>query len=160
MVLIWNLEDREAATWVGKLRDHYEKYEDNTPQFRLGLWKQVWQTKEAGELFETPLQSKHFTQLLHADREKIWLRVLSKVSEVVFMFLSQAICAPQSYISMQPAENQAELKKQVYKVLEDEFGPEKPNERVSNRTIFNPFLTCLSKIEYPYKTELIIIKKI
>lgn len=35
LALIWNLEDRETAPWVGKLRDFYEVHEDNTPQCEL-----------------------------------------------------------------------------------------------------------------------------
>lgn len=32
LALVWNLEDREGAAWVGQVRDAYEVYENDTPQ--------------------------------------------------------------------------------------------------------------------------------
>lgn len=32
LALVWNLEDRDAAPWIAKLRDLYEKFEDGAPQ--------------------------------------------------------------------------------------------------------------------------------
>ncbi len=32
LALLWNLEDREAAPWVARARDLFERYEDDAPQ--------------------------------------------------------------------------------------------------------------------------------
>lgn len=45
LALIWNLEDRNKASWVGKIRDVYEKYEAGTPQYRLGWWRETFDTQ-------------------------------------------------------------------------------------------------------------------
>jgi hypothetical protein len=42
--LIWNLEDGKKAKWVAQNRDAYESYEAGTPQYRLGLWKEMFET--------------------------------------------------------------------------------------------------------------------
>ena len=42
--LIWNLEDRNAAGWISQIRGAYEKYEQNTPQFRNYWWKAMFET--------------------------------------------------------------------------------------------------------------------
>ncbi|KAJ1310403.1 hypothetical protein OPQ81_007141 [Rhizoctonia solani] len=51
---IWNLEDREKSTWVGKIRDLIEPYEQGSPQFRLGLWKAVFDTPSYKSNFQAP----------------------------------------------------------------------------------------------------------
>ncbi|KAI0006161.1 S-adenosyl-L-methionine-dependent methyltransferase [Russula compacta] len=50
VVLIWNLEDREAAAWVAQVRDLIEQFEQGTPQFRLGLWQRSWCNPLLGSL--------------------------------------------------------------------------------------------------------------
>ncbi|KAG9040555.1 hypothetical protein FS837_000462, partial [Tulasnella sp. UAMH 9824] len=42
VALIWNLEDMDVA-WVAANRKAYEAYEQGTPQFRLGLWRKMYQ---------------------------------------------------------------------------------------------------------------------
>lgn len=51
---IWNLEDREAAPWVAQVRDAYEKHEQNTPQYRLNLWRATFETEAYAGLFDNP----------------------------------------------------------------------------------------------------------
>ncbi|KAL1740199.1 S-adenosyl-L-methionine-dependent methyltransferase [Schizophyllum fasciatum] len=46
LVLVWNLEDRDAAPWVAQLRDRIERHEQGAPQFRLGLWRAFAETRE------------------------------------------------------------------------------------------------------------------
>lgn len=46
LALIWNLEDRNKAAWVAQIRDAYEAYESNTPQYRLMWWKELFNTAE------------------------------------------------------------------------------------------------------------------
>lgn len=97
--LIWNLEDKDSAKWVESLRDLYEKYEMGSPQYRLGLWKQVWETEEAKELF-TELQEAHFQHVQLCSDDMVWARVASK-----------------SYVACQSNEDKAALKEQVSGVL-------------------------------------------
>lgn len=46
---MWNL--RDAVTWVSQLRDRIEKHEDGCPQFRLGLWRQLYDTPSFKQFF-------------------------------------------------------------------------------------------------------------
>ncbi|BGP24673.1 methyltransferase type 11 [Rhodotorula toruloides] len=47
--LIWNLEDR-SVPWIAQLRDAYEQFEVG-PQYRLNLWKKMWDDKAYWEVF-------------------------------------------------------------------------------------------------------------
>ncbi|KAL2628831.1 hypothetical protein R1flu_013517 [Riccia fluitans] len=98
--LIWNLEDRTAKKWVAELRDLYEKYEMGTPQYRLGLWKEVWQTNEAQELF-SKLEEAHFEHEMLCSVDMVWGRVRSK-----------------SYVACQSEEVKRALKEQVLLALQ------------------------------------------
>ncbi|BGP08102.1 hypothetical protein JCM10049v2_003947 [Rhodotorula toruloides] len=48
--LIWNLEDR-SVPWIAQLRDAYEQFEAGSPQYRLGLWKSMWDEPSYWEMF-------------------------------------------------------------------------------------------------------------
>ncbi|KAL0946845.1 hypothetical protein HGRIS_013013 [Hohenbuehelia grisea] len=54
VVLVWNLEDRDKAQWVAQLRDCIEQHEQGSPQFRLGLWRAVYDTPSYKERFQPP----------------------------------------------------------------------------------------------------------
>ncbi|OAE31028.1 hypothetical protein AXG93_1502s1300 [Marchantia polymorpha subsp. ruderalis] len=97
--LVWNLEDRAAKKWVASLRDVYEMYEMGTPQYRLGLWKKVWQTAEAEELF-SKLEDAHFEHETLCTEDLVWGRVCSK-----------------SYVACQSDEVKARLREQVLAIL-------------------------------------------
>ncbi|KAG6866955.1 hypothetical protein C0991_003871 [Blastosporella zonata] len=56
LVLIWNLEDRDRARWVAQLRDRIEKHEQGTPQFRLNLWRQTFETASYQTFFQPPVE--------------------------------------------------------------------------------------------------------
>ena len=43
LAFIWNLEDR-TTPWVANVRDAYEAYEQGMPQYRLGWWKETFNT--------------------------------------------------------------------------------------------------------------------
>ncbi|KAF8334181.1 S-adenosyl-L-methionine-dependent methyltransferase [Cantharellus anzutake] len=60
VAFIWNMEDRDSAQWVAQVRDLYEAEEMGTPQYRLGLWRQT---------FDTEGYKKHF-----ATKEELWLK--------------------------------------------------------------------------------------
>ena len=50
LVLTWNLED-DRMEWVRKLRDTFEAYDTNVPQYHKMLWKSVFHLDEATKLF-------------------------------------------------------------------------------------------------------------
>lgn len=117
VVLVWNLEDNDVS-WVGQLRQQYEQYEQNTPQFRLGLWRKVWEKKKneknengekgegggACELF-TALQEEVHNHVLYVTREQTWDRVVSK-----------------SYISVLPEAEREALKQKCQQIIQNQFG--------------------------------------
>ncbi|KAF9500826.1 S-adenosyl-L-methionine-dependent methyltransferase [Pleurotus eryngii] len=99
VVLVWNLEDREGASWVAQLRDRYEFYEQGTPQFRLDLWRQV---------FDTPSYQKHFKP----HEEKKWqYKLTSDLNGVVNRAFSK------SYISVLPDEEKAAVKSSILDIV-------------------------------------------
>jgi len=95
--LWWNLEDN-SVPWIKELRDQFEQYEGDTPQFRLGLWRQVW--KEENTLFD-PIQEDTFEHVLESDVIKAWHRIKSK-----------------SYINVLSKEKQETLRQRVLAILE------------------------------------------
>ncbi|KAL4067962.1 S-adenosyl-L-methionine-dependent methyltransferase [Scleroderma citrinum] len=56
VVFIWNLEDRDQAGWVAQLRERIESHEQDTPQFRLGLWRHAFSTPSYLQYFQEPEQ--------------------------------------------------------------------------------------------------------
>ncbi|KAF9053759.1 S-adenosyl-L-methionine-dependent methyltransferase [Hymenopellis radicata] len=56
VAFIWNLEDRDAARWVAQLRHAYEQHEGGSPQFRLGLWRQTFDTASYQKFFKPPVE--------------------------------------------------------------------------------------------------------
>ncbi|KZT26356.1 S-adenosyl-L-methionine-dependent methyltransferase [Neolentinus lepideus HHB14362 ss-1] len=97
VALIWNLEDRDAARWVAQLRDRIESHESGTPQFRLGLWRQTFNTPNYQSIFQPPI-------------EKTWDRSLPGTLEIAI----DRACS-KSYIAVLP---EAEKKKVVEDVTE------------------------------------------
>ncbi|WFD32822.1 hypothetical protein MSPP1_003873 [Malassezia sp. CBS 17886] len=77
LALVWNLEDRDAAPWVAKLRDLYEPYEDDTPQYRHMLWKEMYTTPSFAAHFDT-LRAHSMTRVLPATVDAAVHRMLSK----------------------------------------------------------------------------------
>ncbi|KAG8935694.1 hypothetical protein FRC02_006970 [Tulasnella sp. 418] len=55
-ILIWNLEDNRTA-WVKHVRDAYERYENSTPQFRLGLWRKTFEVPTYARSFKDPIEN-------------------------------------------------------------------------------------------------------
>lgn len=76
LALIWNLEDR-SAPWVAQLRDAYEKYEGDTPQYRLGYWKSIFESKTYADHFQKA-EYEQFTRSIPTNKEGVVNRVLSK----------------------------------------------------------------------------------
>ena len=68
---------RERAGWVGDLRDLYEVYEQGSPQFRLGLWRQTFDTPSYKQFFH-PHEETVFTYYLPGNLQIVADRVCSK----------------------------------------------------------------------------------
>lgn len=100
VVLIWNLEDREAAQWVAQLRDVYEPYEGGSPQFRLGLWRQV---------FDAP----SYPKLFHPPEEVVFPHIITGTVEAV----TERVCT-KSYIAVQSEEERAKILRLVSEIVE------------------------------------------
>ncbi len=95
-----NCFGRDGASWVAQLRDLYEPYEQGTPQFRLDLWRQV---------FDTPSYQKHFKP----HEEKNWqYKLTSDTNGVVNRVFSK------SYISVLPDEEKAAVKSSVLDIVD------------------------------------------
>lgn len=101
LAMIWNLEDA-SIPWIKSLRNAYETYDLNVPQYRRREnWQAVFKSPEAQSLFSCwPLQSKFFSHDMMVSKEEVWHRVLSK-----------------SYVSSLSAEEQEVVKAKVYDVL-------------------------------------------
>ncbi|KAH7103902.1 S-adenosyl-L-methionine-dependent methyltransferase [Auriculariales sp. MPI-PUGE-AT-0066] len=100
--LIWNLEDREAASWVARLRDTIEPYEEGSPQFRLGLWRAT---------FSVPSYQKHFDK----EEELTFSRNIPATKESVIERATS-----KSYIAVLPEETKNSVVETVIKILEQE----------------------------------------
>jgi len=110
LALIWNMESQERSKWVAKLRELYEQHDTKAPQYRKGAWRNVFDTKQAAELFHLPLNHRQFTNdfPVHG-KEAIWQRIKSK-----------------SYVAVMSPEEHQQLQNEVYAILEDpnnEFTP-------------------------------------
>ncbi|ORZ00960.1 S-adenosyl-L-methionine-dependent methyltransferase [Syncephalastrum racemosum] len=77
LILIWNMESR-SSPWVAKLRDVYELYDGNAPQYRKGKWKDVFEIPETAELYRVPIQHQWFKNETLATKDKVMKRVFSK----------------------------------------------------------------------------------
>ncbi|KAF7323003.1 Histone H2B [Mycena chlorophos] len=57
LALIWNVEDRDGAKWVAQLRDCVERFEEGSPQYRHGYWRQTFDTPGYKKYFEPPVEN-------------------------------------------------------------------------------------------------------
>lgn len=117
VIFIWNLEDRYAsqkqtlvfylttkcrakARWVAQIRDHIEQHEHGTPQFRLGLWRQAFDTPSYKQAFLPP-------------KETTWSYELTATTETA---LDRA--ATKSYIAILPEEEKLKVRAFLKTVVE------------------------------------------
>lgn len=100
VAFVWNLEDRDKARWVAQLRDRIEQHEQGTPQFRLLLWRQT---------FDTPSYKKFFLPQI----EKIWPYTLETTLEKTVDRASS-----KSYVVVLPEDAKAEVRKDVASIIE------------------------------------------
>ncbi|TFY66665.1 hypothetical protein EVG20_g4421, partial [Dentipellis fragilis] len=83
----------------GQLRDRIEAYEQGTPQFRLGLWRKVF-NENYEKLFQPPV-------------EKVWEYHLPGTLEIV---TNRAFS--KSYVAIQPEGVKAEIRKDIQAIVE------------------------------------------
>jgi ubiquinone/menaquinone biosynthesis C-methylase UbiE len=112
LALIWNLESADEE-WVGKLRDLYEPYDSDVPQYRKGEWENVFRDQQ---LFEYPLSKQMFRQNMLVSQPEVWSRVLSK-----------------SYITALGEEEQKVLKDKVVNLVEVEYAEKFSIDRGDDR---------------------------
>ena len=67
----------DRAEWVGKVRDIYEKYEQGSPQFRLGLWRGTFTTPSYDKLFH-PHEEHKLNHIVPTTVEGVQGRVCTK----------------------------------------------------------------------------------
>ncbi|OAX36686.1 S-adenosyl-L-methionine-dependent methyltransferase [Rhizopogon vinicolor AM-OR11-026] len=100
VVLLWNLDDREAAGWVAQAHDRMKVHENGTPQFRLNLLRQMFSTPE-------------YTSLFQPHEEKEWpYHVLTTDQFVTDRVLSW------SYITVLPPDEKTKLVEDIKSILE------------------------------------------
>ncbi|KAJ7774559.1 S-adenosyl-L-methionine-dependent methyltransferase [Mycena maculata] len=129
LALIWNLEDRDAAKWVANVRDRIEVYENGTPQYRLGLWRQAFDTPTYQKAFESPQEYSTGLYALSATVDTVVDRACSK-----------------SYIAILPEDEKSKVRKDLAVMLENDLEKVWINE---SEGFF----------EYPYKTTVVIARK-
>ncbi|KAF8077903.1 S-adenosyl-L-methionine-dependent methyltransferase [Lyophyllum atratum] len=100
MVLIWNLEDRDRARWVARLRNRIERHENDTPQFRLNLWRQAFETTSYKQFFRSPV-------------EKVWPYNLPATLDIAIDRASS-----KSYIAVLPDAERKEVREDVRNIVE------------------------------------------
>jgi ubiquinone/menaquinone biosynthesis C-methylase UbiE len=101
LALIWNLES-SSISWMAKVRELYESYDSNVPQYRKKEWQNVFELSEAREkLFTFPLKKKSFQQTIFVTKDEVWKRVLSK-----------------SYITSLPESEQLILRNKIDKIID------------------------------------------
>ncbi|KAG8901077.1 hypothetical protein FRB99_005572 [Tulasnella sp. 403] len=95
VVFIWNLEDMDVP-WVAKNRHMYERYEQGTPQFRLGLWRQMFNAP-AIQNFKTPHEEHEVVHTVPTTLKAVIERVFTK-----------------SYVAVLPESEKALLRKDIH----------------------------------------------
>ena len=90
----------DTAQWVAQLRDVYEPYEGGSPQFRLGLWRQVFDAPSYSRFFQPPEETV-VPHLITATAESVVERVCTK-----------------SYIAIQSDEERAKILNSVSSIVE------------------------------------------
>ncbi|KAJ6596936.1 S-adenosyl-L-methionine-dependent methyltransferase [Mycena vulgaris] len=99
LAMIWNLEARESAKWVAQVRDRIEVHEQG-PQYRLGLWRQAFDTAAYQKIFEPP-------------KEEMWNVPLPATLEIVV----DRACS-KSYMAILSAEETTKARKDLAAIVE------------------------------------------
>ncbi|WFD01100.1 hypothetical protein MYAM1_003861 [Malassezia yamatoensis] len=131
LALLWNLEDRDAAPWVARVREIYEQYEAGAPQYRHMQWKKMLDTPSFKKYFET-LDESHQRRSVPTTIDGVVDRMLSK-----------------SYISVLPEADQIRLVKQVRSVFDE------PDAEIGREWIDK----AAGVFTYPYGTDLFLYRR-
>lgn len=105
-----------------EISDAYEPFEDNTPQYRRGLWRAALETTARKTLFEPNEIERHVERSIPTSEQGVVDRVLSK-----------------SYINALDAERQSQVEADVRKVIQRGDGIEWIDE-------------AKGEFRYPYRT--------
>lgn len=132
LALIWNLERREAAPWVAQIRDLYETFEDNAPQYRHMAWKAMYETPSFAKFF-TADEPRHYDRSLSTTLRGVIDRVLSK-----------------SYISLLSQDQQKRIENEITDYLHNT-----PDQQLGRKWIDKEHGVW----EYPYRTDLYIFRR-
>ncbi|PPQ84077.1 hypothetical protein CVT26_013158 [Gymnopilus dilepis] len=111
VALIWNLEDRETATWTAQIRDLIEVHEQGTPQYRHNYWRQLFETPAYKQSFESPKEKKWSYHLV-GTKDSAVERALSK-----------------SYIAILPDEKKQEISEEIRRIIDNDSNKVWINEK-------------------------------
>lgn len=156
LILVWNMEDRDTA-WVDQLRTAYEQHEAgcvfsflslshvviklqlissasslSSPQYRLLLWHALFSSPSYSPNFEPPEHTFH-TYSVSSTPTSCVDRALSK-----------------SYTSVLPAEEKQALADKLRAAIEEGDGMKVLKEAEGDEE---------KVFEYPYKTEVVVIRR-
>ncbi|TYJ57519.1 hypothetical protein B9479_001837 [Cryptococcus floricola] len=76
LILIWNLES-QSPNWQGLLRETYEAFDLDSPQYYKGLWRKMFENPAYGELFEAQ-EEKQVGWSAEITEQGLMNRLLSK----------------------------------------------------------------------------------
>lgn len=114
---------RDGALWVAKLRNRIEKHEAGTPQFRLNLWRQAFDTSSYQESFHPP-------------QEKVWTYNLPATVDITV----ERACS-KSYIAVLSDDQKSKVVDDVKAILEEGEGKVWTDE---NQGVFEyPYKCCV-----------------
>jgi len=92
--------DSEGAAWVAQVRDLIEQFEQGTPQFRLDLWRALFETQSFQSLFR-PQKERSWCYSLVGSVDIVTDRAMSK-----------------SYIAVQPEDIKATVKAEIAEIVQ------------------------------------------
>jgi hypothetical protein len=92
--------DSESAAWVAQVRDLIEQFEQGTPQFRLDLWRALFETQSFQSLFQ-PQKERSWCYPLVGSMDIVTDRAMSK-----------------SYIAVQPEDIKATVKAEIAEIVQ------------------------------------------
>lgn len=90
---------RQAAKWVAQVRDRIERYEQGSPQYRLGHWRQAFDTAAYQKAFEPPQQ-------------QTWSAPLSATLDIVV----DRACS-KSYMAILPDEEISKVREELTAIV-------------------------------------------
>ena len=130
LFLIWNLED-SSVEWIQRLRDEYEVYDKDVPQYRKGLWKKVFfneniENNSENNNNEDENKIKCDKKLINSNEET--KKLFGDLNENFFKWSSESNIdlvweriLSKSYISCLTSDEQNNVKERIEKIVLDHF---------------------------------------